>query len=77
MYPKLQPTARKLTFFESYHTVEIRFPKRVVITKSQFIYTALTFAAETGGWIGILLGLSVFDVYDAASAVKIPSYVWK
>lgn len=41
---------------------DLNFKKFVSVTKSYYSYTELEFLAEFGGYVGLFLGLSVFDL---------------
>ena len=58
-----------------YSVVEIMFPDKVMVTKSELIYTSLNLGAEIGGWIGLFLGLSVLDIYDQILQLELNGFL--
>ena len=44
------------------HTMRLRFNKYIKVIKSSYAYTELELFAELGGYVGLFLGLSVFDL---------------
>ena len=42
----------------------IIFPETVKYTVSTYSYTFTNLIAEAGGWTGLLIGLSVLDIFD-------------
>ena len=47
-----------------YTKVEISLPEKVEVSRAQYSYTAMQVGAELGGWIGLLFGLSILDLFD-------------
>ena len=43
-------------------TLIIKFNKIISVTESYYSYTELELLAEFGGYVGLFLGLSVFDL---------------
>ena len=57
-----------LSFKENYWLVGmyliIKKPMYVEVVKSEYIYTIWEFAAEFGGWVGILFGYCALDIFN-------------
>jgi len=43
----------------------------VEVLKSEYIYTIWEFAAEFGGWVGVLFGFCILDIIDLIKTVFI------
>ena len=41
----------------------IKKPRNIEVVKSEYIYTIWEFAAEFGGWVGILFGYCALDIF--------------
>ena len=57
-----------LSFQENIYNDEkyliIKKPMYVEVVKSEYIYTIWEFAAEFGGWVGILFGYCALDIFN-------------
>ena len=42
----------------------IKKPRNIEVVKSEYIYTIWEFAAEFGGWVGILFGYCALDIFN-------------
>ena len=47
-----------------WHVVTIIMPDTVKYTISTYTYTLTRLIAETGGWVGLFIGMSMLDLYD-------------
>ncbi len=45
------------------------FPSRVVVSKENYFYTVLSLLAEIGGYVGLLLGVSLFHLAAGLSQI--------
>lgn len=43
-------------------TLLLYFPQKMLVNKKHYLYTLLTLLAEIGGYMGLLLGYSLFNV---------------
>ena len=57
---ELLPAASKRRFGQ----VLYYFPPRVMVSEEKFFYTFLSLMAEIGGYVGLLLGVSLFHFAD-------------
>ena len=55
---------REVSKLDSHSTgfIDLRFEKYIKVTKSSSAYTELELLAELGGYVGLFLGISVFDL---------------
>ena len=47
-----------------YHKLTIKFKKQITVTYDQYSYIWLNLVAEVGGYVGLFLGFSVFQLTD-------------
>ena len=60
----------------SSNRIYLKFDKYIKVTTSTYGYTELELLAELGGYVGLFLGLSVFDlrlVFDKISNIFMPN----
>ena len=60
----LTPVLYRLASTHKYYErfIEFKFDGHIKVTTSSYSYTALELLAELGGYVGLFLGLSVFDL---------------
>ena len=58
---ELLPAAAKKPLFSQ---VLYYFPPRIMVSEEKFFYTFLSLMAEIGGYVGLLLGVSLFHFAD-------------
>ena len=61
---KMQPRITSYAINEQIGALDIRFPEKTTISTDQYSYTWLNLVAELGGYVGLFLGYSVYQLTD-------------
>ena len=61
---KMQPRITSYAIDEQIGALDIRFPEKTTISTDQYSYTWLNLVAEVGGYVGLFLGYSVYQMTD-------------
>ena len=65
MFKMRTRTFKYESLYAGYDTlIEMKFPELITITNDQYSYSWLNLLAEVGGYVGLFLGFSVFQVID-------------
>ena len=75
---KVQPRTDIYEYqIESLAELEIRFHQTITISNDQYSYTWLNLVAEFGGYVGLFLGYSVFQITDLIDILFKRNWSWK
>ena len=66
---ELMPTRDRCDSCNSANITDMVFDKFIKVTEAKYTYTELELLAEFGGYVGLFLGVSVFQLCQAVSAI--------